>query len=309
MSNTQIDDSRAVELASKGHSNVQIADVLGCDEASVRRALRRQGFKRHLLPVDLDTRFHVQLDTPIVISNQDVMITADWHVPVYNPTLVNSMIERARVLGLKHLIMAGDFWNFDSLSQYDPKQDSAGLEREWKEGIAVMRVLAETFEHIYFVWGNHDARFHKALGHATAFATSMKMVFGAAGDDVLSRMTFTNLDHLWVGYGDEDSDDPNAFDPLRRWYICHPISYSSLPLSGSRALAAKYQANVITAHSHHAAVGFAVDGKFVAAEAGGLFDANKTAYLQRSTKFPRWQNGYAYLVGERLQLVTDRFGT
>ena len=306
----RIDDDAAVDYARKGMSNVAIAEVLGCDEASVRRALRRKGYKRHLLPVDLDTRWHIELDKPVVISNQDVMITADWHVPLYNPRMINDMIETARVLGLRTLVMGGDFWNFDALSQYDPKQSAANLEREWKEGLGIMRVLAETFDRFYYVWGNHDARFHKALGHATSFATSMKIVFGAAGDDVLAKMTFTNLDHLWVAYGaDVDgSEDPNDYDPHRRWYICHPQSYSSVPLTTARALTAKMHGNVITAHSHHAAVGYGVDGKFVAAEAGGLFDASKTAYLQRSTKFPRWQNGYAYLTGERFKLVTDHFG-
>jgi len=106
---------------------------------------------------------------------------------------------------------------------------------------------------------------------------------------LLGRIQFTNLDHMWI-------DVPGA-EP---WYVCHPANYSRIPLSTARVLAAKYNANIITAHSHHCAVGYATDGERVVAEIGGLFDRHKTAYLQRSTTFPTWQTGYAFLEGGKL---------
>jgi hypothetical protein len=108
----------------------------------------------------------------------------------------------------------------------------------------------------------------------------MKLVFGNLGVDALEKITFTNLDHLWIGTD---------------WYICHPGNYTRVPLSTARTLATKYNANVITAHSHHAAVGYAIDGEKVVAEIGGLFDRHRTGYLQRSTTFPTWAQGYGFL--------------
>lgn len=288
---------------------MQIANRIGCDEASVRRALRRTGFQRHLLPLDLETRYHFDIDTPIVLKDVDAMVTADWHIPLYDPGYVNEMIETAREKGIKTLIIAGDFWNYDALSAYFPKQRDAGLDREYKEGIAVMRALVETFDRIIYVWGNHDDRMAKALGHAMQFRDAMKMVFGALGSEILDKIEFTNLDHVWLVYGEPTRElrdgelEYEAHDPKQRWYICHPQSYSRNPLTAGRQLASKMGGNVVTMHSHHCAIGHAPDGDLVVAEGGGLFDPRKTAYLQRSTTFPRWQQGYAWLQGGRFHLT------
>lgn len=290
-----------VELAERGYSNVAIAQELGVGEASVRRGLVKAGYKRHLLPLDKPARYEFDLDEPTVLRDIPVMIAADLHNPLYDPEWVNRMISTARVEEIKTLVMGGDFFNFDALSQYDPKQEDAGLEREWREGLRVMDVLLETFDRIIYVWGNHDARLHRALGFKTRFATAMQMVFGSLGAEALKRIEFSNLDHCWIEYTNEDG----SVDDVNRWYICHPANYSRVPLSTPRRLAAIKNANVITAHSHHCAVGYAENGRYVVAEAGGLFDADKTAYLQRSTTFPRWQNGFSYLVDRELRVVSE----
>lgn len=285
MSKRLIDPRVYVPFADKGESNRRIAKRFGIDEATVRRGLKDIGYQRHLIPlldVEDEDRFRIELDTPLVYEG-DAMVTADWHVPLYDPDYVNDMILTARSQGLRTLIVAGDFFNFDALSQYDPKQSDAGLERELNEGVAVLRVLLETFDTIYYLWGNHDARMHRALGFALQFREAMKMVFGVLGQEALDRVVFTNLDHMWVETGGKS------------YYICHPKTYSSIPLSNARRLASKFNASIITAHSHHCAVGYGPDGEKVVAEIGGLFDKNKTAYLQRTTTFPTWQQGFGWL--------------
>ncbi len=285
MTESRVSPADYVSFAAEGWSNYKIAERFGVNESTVRRGLERVGYKRHLLPLDHPTRYAFDLDTPIVIKG-DAMVTADWHIPLYDPVLVNHMIEKARELELTTLIIAGDFFNFDSLSQYDPKQDQAGLEREWNEGVAVMRLLLETFERIIYVWGNHDGRMHKSLGFKIRFAEAMKMLFGGLGDDLLSRIEFTNLDHVILESG----------DGKRPFYICHPSNYTSVPLSGARKLSNKTGMNVVTAHSHHLAVGLAEDGEKIIIEAGGFHDRTKTAYLQRSTGFPTWAQGYMWVI-------------
>lgn len=271
-----------VPYAAQGWSNYRIADLFKVDESTVRRGLDRIGYQRHKLPEDHPTRYSFDLDTPIVIEG-DAMVTADWHIPLYDPVLVNHMIETAREKKLSTLVIAGDFFNFDALSQYDPKQDGADLEREWYEGIAVMRVLLETFDRIIYVWGNHDARMHKALGFKMKFVEAMKMTFGILGQEAMDRIEFTNLDHVILKSGGQS------------FYVCHPANYASVPLSSARKIANKVGMNVITAHSHHCAVGHAEDGEKIVIEAGGFHDRTKTAYLQRSTTFPTWQQGYIWV--------------
>lgn len=278
----------------EAESNRTIGRRFGVDESTVRRALDSIGYQRGLLPVDgpsWDERFNIILDTPLTHVG-DIMITADWHIPLYDPEYVNQMIRTARADSLGTLCIAGDFFNFDALSAYSPKQESAGLDKELKEAVAVMRVLLETFEKIYFLWGNHDARMHTALGFKIQFSTAMKQVFGILGEEALERIVFTNLDHMWI-------EDGQGGIP---WYVCHPQNYSRTALSAAKAISAKVNANVITAHSHHSAVGYGADGVKVIAEAGGLFDRTKTAYLQRSTTFPTWQQGYAWLKDGRLRV-------
>jgi hypothetical protein len=292
MSSINWDEAKRLSVE-EGWSNYKIAAHFKVNESSIRRGLKRDG----LLPEgeDFFTRMKIEIDAPLRHTG-NLAITADWHIPLYDAEYANRFIRTAQERGHKDLLIAGDFFNFDALSAYDPKQHEAGLEKELDEALKVMRVLLDTFDNIYYLWGNHDVRLHRALGFALQFQTAMKLVFGNLGEDALERIRFTNLDHMWVDVeGEQDS-----------WYVCHPANYSRIPLSTARVLASKFNANVITAHSHHCAVGYATDGNRVVAEIGGLFDRSKTAYLQRSTTFPTWQTGYAFL--EEGKLIVDSPG-
>ena len=115
------------------------------------------------------------------------------------------------------------------------------------------------------------------------FVTSMKMMFEGLDPEKLKRIQFSNLDHFIV-------DTPRG-----PYYVAHPKAYSSVPMTNARRMASKHLSHVITGHSHHTALGHDVSGTFTVAEIGGFFDKNKTAYLQRSTAFPNWQNGYGFI--------------
>lgn len=231
--------------------------------------------KGHLL----DPINKIELESPLCI-NGDAVVTADYHVPLHDPKYINKMLEAARSRGIDQLIIAGDYWNFDAISQYHPKQSAANLEVELPVGLDVMRTLLKTFEHVYFLKGNHDYRFVKALGYKLSFAESMRLLFGGLGEKELSRITFTNLDHCWLDSGFES------------FYICHPGNYSSVPLKVPRDLANKLNSHVISAHCHHCAVGYSLDAEHVAIEVGGFFDYSKTEYLQESNTYPVWQQGF-----------------
>ena len=116
-----------------------------------------------------------------------------------------------------------------------------------------------------------------------------------SGDEALDRIEFTNLDHMLVKSGGED------------FYVCHPANYNATPLASARKIANKVNMNVITAHSHHCAIGFAEDGHKIVAEAGGLFNRKKTAYLKRSTTFPTWTNGFIWIDGGIIHVENPRW--
>ncbi len=265
------------------------------DESRIRAAFRSEGVTRDRIPAGLNDRFLVELDKPIVVEG-DAMITADWHIPLYDPSYVNTMLDTAEKAGLRTLIIGGDYFNMDALSMYEPKQDTAGLEKEIQESLDVMRVVLQNFDRVVYIWGNHDSRLHKALGMKLQFKRAMKLVFDTLESDQAAKIEFSNLDFCWLESNGE------------RYYICHPASYSRVPLATPRVLAAKHNASVITAHAHHCAVGFATNGEDVIAEIGGLFDRHKTAYLQRSTTFPNWTQGFAYTEEGKLRVHSPKWG-
>lgn len=258
-------------------TNQEIGDVVGVSEATVRRVFKKYPDPR-ISHIDYD--LNIVVDEPVRVAlDEGVMIAADWHIPLYDKEWVNKMLDDAYKNDIRKLVLAGDLMNFDSLSNYDPKQVTAGLQLELSEGRKISVMLDQLFDEVVYIWGNHDIRFARSLGHKIGFADSMKVVLPN-----VKHFNFSNLDHCYI---DVQSDLP--------WYVCHPRSYSATPLTAAIKLANKYNANVVTAHSHHLAKGYGTDGVKKVVESGGLFDASKTAYLQASTTFPTWSNGYCFL--------------
>ena len=276
-----------VALREQGLSNREIAKRLGVDEASVRRGLKTAHFRPYLIPNYAQRALAVELEQPIrwdVAEKGAGGVIADVHLPLTDWSLLNTFIDHARdIKATNWLLIAGDLFNIDALSSFDFKQDSANLPAELFAGEVTMRALLETFNEIVISWGNHDSRVHKALGYKVDFVTAMRMMFAGLDRDEMSRVRLTNLDHVVI-------DTPRG-----PYYVAHPKAYSQVPLTNARRMASKELMNVVTGHSHHTAIGHDVSGRFVCAEVGGFFDASKTAYLQRSTSYPKWQNGYGFI--------------
>lgn len=226
------------------------------------------------------------LDVPlrIDVSQGGGAVVSDFHHPLTNYSLVNQFIDQARDTGnTTFMAVIGDWFHVDYLSSFDSKQEQASAMKELYGSQETMERLLDTFGTVYLTWGNHDARFQKALGYKVQFVRAMQMLFSELPSELKSRLVFTNLDHLWL-------DTPRG-----PYYACHPKAYSSVPLTNARRMASKHLSHVLTGHSHHCAIGHDVSGKFVCAELGGFFDVSKTEYLLRSTTFPTWQNGWSFI--------------
>jgi len=96
-------------------------------------------------------------------------------VPLYDARLVNEFLQEAA--DYNNLLIAGDFLNGDSLSQYYPKQKSAGIEKELSEARDLMEILCANFKNVVFLKGNHDYRYTKSAEYRESFVDSMKKVF------------------------------------------------------------------------------------------------------------------------------------
>lgn len=263
-------------------TNVEVAEQFQVSEATVRRATRDLVRTQTLLGAE------IPIETPMVyeLERGDIALAGDIHVPITKWSFFNRFLDDMKAEGIKHLGIPGDFWHADHPSSFDYKQSAADMDVEKRVGNEVMTALCEQFDEILFSWGNHDARYHKMLRYGVTFSDTMKMLFHDVPDALLKKVRFSNLDHFRLEFA-------GGLKGEHVWYVCHPKSYSSIPLTQSRRIAAKELSNVITAHSHHHAVGHDVSGRFTCAEVGGFFDRERTEYLLRSTQFPNWQNGYA----------------
>jgi predicted phosphodiesterase len=227
------------------------------------------------------SRFEFGLDKPLLLRG-DWAVTADWHVPLYDARLGNRFLDDANSRGLTNLLIAGDFLNGDSLSQYYPKQKSAGIDKEVREARKLMEVFAQNFKQIVLVKGNHDYRYVKSAEYRTDFVTAMKEVFD--GINLGScKLKITNLDHVYLNSNGE------------KYYIAHPTSYSKNPLNNPSAIAEVQKCHVLTAHTHHCAMGYDASGSYIIGELGGFFNIPQTEYLQGTTTYPNWCNGYWFI--------------
>lgn len=198
--------------------------------------------------------------------------------------LLNYFLTTCRNQGIKNLLIAGDFLNGDQLSNYFPKQENAGIEIELIHANYVMGKLLETFDRVVFLKGNHDYRYVKGRDYKVSFKDAITDAFFALSEKGLERLEISNLDHCYVN------------GSSGRYYVCHPKAYSQVPGTTGLKLAAKYPGHhIVTAHSHHCALMYTKDGAHLVVEIGGFFDAEQTGYLQESTTFPRWTNGFGIL--------------
>jgi predicted phosphodiesterase len=296
MSKPKVDALTIREAVERLGTRTAAADELGISEASVRRGLAKPEARPYLIPGYAMRKLDAAMESPLQIDVAKAgagAVTADWHHPLCNYELVNEFLMHAEDTGATNwLVVAGDWFNIDALSAFDFKDErNANLSREMYGSNETMSRVLQVFDRVYLSWGNHDARVHKSLGYKVSFARAMRMMFADLDSDLMDKIILSNLDHQYI-------DTPNG-----RYTVCHPKTYNQAPLTTARKLASKLHTNVITGHSHHTAIGHDPSGRYVCAEIGGFFDARKTAYLQRTTTFPNWQNGYGFIDSDGLLTI------
>lgn len=213
----------------------------------------------------------------------DAMVTCDWHIPLHDPSLINTMVEVARTNKIKKLIIGGDYFHMEEFSSFLPYQPEASLEQERYDGNFIMKTLLETFNEVDIFWGNHDFRLTKKLGYKKSFEETIDWMLEGLTKKERSKIRISSLDYMH--YYPEGPDG-------RKFRICHPRNFSSVPLTVPRKLAEKYSCSVITAHSHHCAMGAAPNGVDLVIDGGGFFHKQRTEYIQKSTANHEWVPGY-----------------
>lgn len=235
--------------------------------------------KSRFIPED---KFDIKRFKPLVVEG-DAIITCDYHIPLHDPGFINVMIRCAKKHKIKKLVIAGDYFNMEDFSSYPPAQPEASIRIERHDGNLIMKTLLKTFDEIVFTWGNHDFRLTRKLGFKKSFEECMQWMLASLTPDEWQKVKISDLDYM-LYY-------PTGKDGLK-FRICHPKNYSDVPLAVGKKLAVKYGCSIITAHSHHCAIGAAPNGVDMLIEGGGFFDKHRTEYIQRTTDNHEWVQGF-----------------
>ena len=218
----------------------------------------------------------IKLEKPMRIQSDKVCIAGDEHCPFQDDDLIKMMIDKCHDEKIETIIINGDFLDCKNISSFtDLQQIELTFENELEEAGKLLKLINRSFDNIYFINSNHEARFARKMEGNANIRDLFKMFDGNMEQGIDYQISIYDFCIL-----------------NNSTYICHPNNYSVVPLSIPRALATKYHLNVICGHLHRLALGKDISGKFYCAESGGLFDPSKLEYLQNTNKSPMQESGF-----------------
>lgn len=247
----------------------QLAEMYDVPESLVRE-LRMQGGLDGPRP-DVRTFTIPTLRLPSFIA------TSDWHIPYHDDVMVETLLDMAARHGVADLLIVGDFIDFPTLSRFDMRDIDSTVGVELSAAGDILYTLIKAGLTVHWTRGNHELRLFRALHHQVTARDLVKMTVG----DTVQVHAYEGED-IFVQCGEE------------RWFLTHPQTYNSVPLTVARKIYQKVTCNVATAHNHQYAFSYAPDGHHKLVELGGLFDPSKLAYLWRGgmSTLPMQQRGF-----------------
>lgn len=283
---------RLVSMKNRGKSWPDIGKALGRSGESARKQfyVMRESGAAPASEIAVVTPPGATVDRSTVMELElelnDVIVASDFHVPGESREWIDKLLSYAHEHGVKHLIIAGDFWNHDSISRWQMKDPNLNLKLELKKGIALVRELQKQFS-VYFLCGNHDSRLPKALDYSLNFTDWMDALFG-------DSVTVTDFDFLRLTSGG------------RQFRVCHPDSYSRVKGSQASLLAQDLHENVIVAHQHYISASTNKTGRYLCVDCGCMCDKNLFYYKKSTTtRFPEWENGFIHVKNGKVRVVCD----
>lgn len=230
--------------------------------------------------------FDVDFGKPLDLAG-NWLIVGDVHVPTTKFDFAKLAVTVAKYYNIKNLLIAGDFFNFDLFSRYDPLTVGTSWKQEREAGKALVKFWLTWFDDIRFLMGNHDRRMIKwSAGHLDEYD-----IFGLITTS--PKASFSNFGYCNLVSGNE------------HYLVTHSSEYSVNQLTVADQLAQKNQCHIISHHEHHVAKGFDRFGRYVLVNNGGLFDESKMAYAKLDTnKKPSMINGFSVLVNGVCNLYT-----
>lgn len=238
------------------------------------------------------------LEREVRITDPNALVVSDLHVPYHNAALLNTAVRLTvtRYPQVKQVIIAGDLFDFASISRHPKDGREAAITEELKTAGAVLRALLAPFERAYVLPGNHDERLARKL---EAHVPMRFLIDGCLGGDrPACEIVTTEYDYVYVEHD----------DPERRWVIGHPSHYSGQGGRTPAAIADLEGRCVMTGHNHVIGLQQSASGRYVGIDIGHMTDPSRHLYIKRRlTKFARWSAGFAVLVDGYAYPFWERF--
>ena len=258
---------------------------------------KKQHITRPLTENDLN-RIHIPgnmnvADAPLTVHLTNWLYASDLHIPLHNRTYLERLIRVGKHAGIKHLVIGGDLFDFQSLSEHPKEDREVGYDDSKRVAGRILRLLGEDF-HLYIVPGNHDRRYAKRLGGYIDFKD---LIWAAlAGERTKYPITVSNNDYIYINEGEAG------------WVVGHPRFFSTIPAKGGAEVAMIQRRNVCGAHNHIIGMMQSKCGNFWAVDPGHMTEPAMTPYKVRSeglSKFPAWRPGFMLVQNNIPQIMTD----
>jgi len=223
------------------------------------------------------------------VEADEAIVCADFHMPKVHIEMFKKLIRVAELYMKppRTIIIAGDLFDFSSISQFDVVDKDEYIDRDFNSGRVGLNILAKYFDTIIYAMGNHDIRFMKKLEW---FISVDEFAYGLLCND---KLKITPYPCLNFKSGDVE------------FHISHPSNYSrvgNVPVN----LAAVHRKSVLSFHGHLFHIRTEPSGNDVGYDVGCMTDKNMHLYTKmRDTTHPKWTAGFAMVRNGSVYPFTD----
>lgn len=247
---------------------------------ALRSTLRK--YNKARLPDPEPRNIAPVLSTP----ESNTLVIADIHAPYQNTTLLTAAIDLAISAGVSGVDIAGDLHDFNSLSSLSKGETTTAAETDIRHSRQILTVLANTFERIRIVSGNHDEYWIKKRGGTFQDLIYQEVLQGKYSDQVQA----TDYDYMLLG---------------KTWLVGHLSNYDETPGLLAAKIADIFDRNVIVGHDH--VFGFQRSKKaYLGVSTGAMLTPDRFWYkLRRLNTFPPFGLGFSLIINEQLYMFNE----
>jgi Icc-related predicted phosphoesterase len=283
-----------------GKTNEEIGNLLGRSRGSVMNKIaweRKKGCllnlpSRKVISSKVTGRFELVLGQAtkiwtdfLQVNCKETIVTSDWHIPYINIDIVNRMLQTAKRMKIKTLVIAGDFLSLEVFAFWtQSRQHTPSFVKELSMCETILDMMLKWFEWIIILPGNHERRYWRALDGRDDFTHLMQYLTRKKVKESMKKIELSYYSYI------EIKDGINPF----KWRITHQKNYSKNDLAVPRQLSHKFSnVNILCAHTHHCCLGHAQDGNRIIGETGCMTDAKFFEYMMKDdTTSGAWTPGF-----------------